>query len=459
MKILLIQPAKSPKTIGGEDVFLYEPLALEYLAAGVGPDHDVRILDMRLEKTLETVLAEFAPEIVGATAYTVHVDVVKSLFRQVKQWNPHTLTVVGGHHATVMPGDFLSPHIDLIVVGEGVFPFSEIVKRFEDGQSFEGIPGTFYGKGESVTGTPPQPDVNLDDFPFPNRKLTARYRTEYYSEWMRPLASIRTSKGCPYRCNFCAEWKVAGGHYYRRRPEQVVKELSGIDERFVFFADDESLVDVARMSILAQLIHEAGIRKQYFLYGRSDTIARNPGLLERWRKVGLERVFIGLEFYRDEDLAYIRKNSTAAENEKAVRILQDLGISVYASFIVRPDSSRSDFEGFHRYCRRMKLDYASFAVLTPLPGTDLYEEVKDRLITRDYAHFDFIHTALPTALPLAEFYSEYRRLYTSAIPMWRQILSLRKYHLPDVPALVAKGRKFYRRLERTPMDYGERSEG
>ena len=71
---------------------------------------------------------------------------------------------------------------------------------------------------------------------------------------MQPLASIRTSKGCPFRCNFCALWKIAGGRYLKREPEKIVQELAEIEEEFVFFADDESLVDVARMKRLAELI-------------------------------------------------------------------------------------------------------------------------------------------------------------------------------------------------------------
>lgn len=90
---------------------------------------------------------------------------------------------------------------------------------------------------------------------------------------MRPLASIRTSKGCPYRCSFCALWKVAGGRYPTREPAEVVKELFGIEEEYVFFADDES-----RMRTLASLIRDSGIRKRTFLYGRSDTIARHREL-------------------------------------------------------------------------------------------------------------------------------------------------------------------------------------
>ncbi|MEW6511045.1 MAG: radical SAM protein [Bacteroidota bacterium] len=454
MKVLLIQPPKSPRTIGGEDVFIYEPLALEYLAAGVKEDHDIRILDMRLEKDLGQVLGEFGPDIVGITAYTVHVNVVWNLFEQIKRWNPSTCTVVGGHHATVMPMDFVSPFIDVIVTGEGVSPFKEIVKRLERREKLDGIPGTAVTANGRLVSTPYEPDSDLDAFPFPDRTLTARYRGKYYSEWMKPLASIRTSKGCPYRCTFCAEWKIAGGHYLKRKPRRVVEELGEIGEEYVFFADDESLVDAPRMSELARRIKEAGIRKRYFLYGRSDTIARNPRLLDTWRDVGLERVFIGLEFFRDEDLAYVGKSSTASDNERAVRMLQDLGIDVYASFIVRPDFSHADFFSFRQYCRDLGLNYASFAVLTPLPGTDLYEEVRDQIVTRNYDDFDFIHTLLPTALPIKEFYREYRQLFMHAIPMRRQISQLKKYALRDIPGTILKGRRFYDRLATIHLEYG-----
>ena len=109
MRILLIEPAKAPISMAGEDVFLFEPLALEYVAAGVSSDHDVKILDMRLDRRLRRALEDFSPDVVGITAYTVHADVAKDLFRRVKNWNPEVLTVVGGHHATVAAADFVGP--------------------------------------------------------------------------------------------------------------------------------------------------------------------------------------------------------------------------------------------------------------------------------------------------------------------------------------------------------------
>jgi radical SAM superfamily enzyme YgiQ (UPF0313 family) len=461
MKILLVEPAKAPLTIGGEDVFLYEPLALEYMAAGVCNDHDVSILDLRLEKDLQEVLARSSPDVVGITSYTVHVNTVRRLFEQIKKWNPQVLTVVGGHHATVAPEDFSSPNIDLIVMGEGVFAFQEIVARFErgegfdgvPGEGFDGIPGVAFCRNGGLVKTEPMPVSDLDVFPFPDRHFTAQYRSQYFSEWMKPLASLRTSKGCPYRCKFCALWKLARGRYLKRQPEKVVEELAGLDEEFVFFADDESLVDASRMKTLAAMIREAGIQKRYFLYGRSDTIARNPDLLELWRGVGLERVFVGLEFFRDEDLEDIHKGSTLHDNEQAVNVLQGLGIDIYASFIVRPEFTRADFAAFRQYCRGLELDFATFAMLTPLPGTDFYQEVRDRLITHNYDYFDFVHTLLPTALPLKDFYEEYYQLYQTAIPFTKRLAMLRKMPLRDIPSLVASSYRTFHQLRKAYQDY------
>lgn len=453
MRILLIEPAKARVTIGGEDIHIFEPLALEYVAAGVAAEHEVRILDERLDHNVDDVLRDFRPEVVGITGYTVHVNAVRRLFERVKEWNPGTHTVVGGHHATVVPEDFISPSIDVVVIGEGVFPFQEIVGRLQAGQALDGIPGTAVRNNGRLCKTERPIQLDLDALPLPNRKLTARYRSQYYAEWMKPLASIRTSKGCPYRCSFCALWRLTGGSYLKRDPERVVEELAGIDEEYVFFADDESLVDAARMRTLARLIREAGIRKRYFCYGRSDTISRNPDLLAEWRDIGLERVFVGLESFRNEDLEIVGKGSSIDENERAVRILQNLGIDIYASFIVRPEFSKEDFAAFGRYCRSLKLNFAGFAVLTPLPGTDFYEDVKNHLLTHNYDLFDLIHTVLPTELPLQQFYTEYSKLLRTAVSPMNVLSFLGKYPLRELPSNLLKIYSWVSRLKKVHLDY------
>ncbi len=452
MNILLLQPAQATSTIGGDDVSMFEPLALEYLAAGIAPEHDVRVVDLRLDPDLEEALASFPPHVVGVTGYTVHVNSIKALCEGVKAWSPDILTVVGGHHATVRPHDFASPSVDLVVRGEGIDPFLEIVSRFQLGQSYEGITGVCHKIDGRFTIVEPASITDLDSVPAPARQLTARYRGRYFSEWMRPLASIRTSKGCPHRCSFCAQWKLSDGRYLRRSPESVVQELTGIEEPYVFFADDESLYDTVRMRRLAELIRVAGITKRYFLYARSETIVRAPDLLELWRDIGLERVFVGLEFFRESDLEYVHKGSTIADNERAVAILKSLGIEIYASFIVRPEFTRDDFEAFRRYVRSLRLNFATFAVLTPLPGTDLYDEVRDQIIDHNYDHVDFIHTLMAPALPPKEFYAECCRLYEGSLPLSSRLGLLRRIPFRDLPALQASGSRFRRRLRTAHLD-------
>ncbi|MCK9363472.1 MAG: B12-binding domain-containing radical SAM protein [Syntrophales bacterium] len=453
MNVLLIQPAKAQRTIGGEDFFINEPLALEYLASGIKDNHDVKILDMRFDKNLEEVLEDFKPNVVGITSYTVTVNTVKGLFERIKKIHPDIFTVVGGHHATVAAEDFLTPFIDLIVMGEGVFVFKEIISRLEKRKGFAGIPGIAYKEDSMLIKIPSDPITDLDIFPHPARELTQKYRQHYFTEWMKPLASIRTSKGCPFRCNFCALWKLTNGKYIRRKPENIVKELSEIKEDFVFFADDESLVDAERMKTLAGLIKEAGIKKRYFLYGRSDTIIKHPELIRIWKEIGLERVFVGLEFFRDEDLKFINKGSTVENNREAVKILQSNGIEIYASFMVRPEFTREDFKAFKKYCRSLALSFPTFSVLTPLPGTDFYEEVKGKLITKNYDLFDFIHTLLPTKLPLNEFFDNLNFLYMNAKSPIKALSFMMKYPLKEIPGLIALFLRFSRQVKNAYKDY------
>jgi radical SAM superfamily enzyme YgiQ (UPF0313 family) len=453
MKILLVQPAKPEKALGGEDFAIYEPLALEYLAAGVAGDHDVRILDMRLDHDLDLLLRNYQPDVVGITSYTVHVNPVKRLFQQIKTFNPDIVTIVGGHHATVIPEDFYTPFIDIIVVGEGVFPFREVIVRLEKKMDLSGIPGAIRMEHGALVLRQGDQGIDLDAFPFPRRDITADYRKSYFSEWMRPLASLRTSKGCHFRCQFCALWKLTGGRYLTRKPECIVEELSTIDEKYVFFSDDESLLDTKRMEILADLIQRAGIKKRYFLYGRSDTISKHPELVEQWKKIGLERVFVGLEFIRDTDLNLIRKGSTVENNVRAVQVLKGLGIDIFPMFIVKPEFDRRDFADLREYCLDLALDFVGFSVLTPLPGTDLYNDVKDRLINSNYDYFDFFHTLLPTILPVKDFYRELIALYKGSRSLKNQIKFMRKYRLRELPSLFRIYGDFMKRLNTLEQDY------
>ncbi len=176
-------------------------------------------------------------------------------------------------------------------------------------------------------------------------------------------------------------------------------------------------------------------------------------MLEKWKKIGLERVFVGLEFIRDADLNLIRKGSTVENNVRAVQVLKGLDIEIFPMFIVKPEFERKDFADLRKYCLDLELDFIGFSVLTPLPGTDLYDDVKDKLINFNYDYFDFFHTLLPTTLPVKDFYSELIALYNGSRSLKNQIKLMRKYRLRELPSLFRIYGDFVKRLNTLAQDY------
>ncbi len=428
MKILLIQPPSGTKH--SDKVYLHEPLALSYLGAGLKADgHEVALLDARLEPGIEAFLLRERPDLAGITGYTTQVNIIKEISARVKALLPEPFVVVGGHHATIRPEDFNDPNIDLVVIGEGVAAIREIARNLEQGMPLRGIPGLAL-PGREMEFSVPRPFTDLDCLPLPDRSLTARYRRNYFSEWLKPMASVRTSAGCRNQCRFCALWTITGGRYLRRDPERVVEELKTIEEPNVFFCDDESMCDARRMDVLADRIRDEDIRKRYFLYARADTIVRNPALFAKWRSIGLSQVFVGMESFSDDRLREMKKGITTDQQSAAARILEELGILLYASFTVDPGFTRDDFRALRRFVRKLRIRHAAFSVLTPLPGTRMYEERRGDLLAEKPELFDLLHTLLPTALPLHEFYSEFARLYKDAIPLKYGLRTLCRYGFP-----------------------------
>lgn len=455
LNILLIQPPSSDEL--NDRIFMFEPLALEYLGAGLQLDgHRVDIVDARITPDIEAACARLQPQVVGITGYTSQLNIIKNLATRLKARYPDLLIVVGGHHATVSPEDFNIPAIDLVVIGEGVFALREIAAMLSEAGAaadYLRIAGVARPDPAGLRLGPPRRYTPLDDLPLPDRSLTRAHRQHYFSEWFKPLASVRTSLGCTARCNFCSLWSITGGKYLRRAPEAVVEELKSVAEPNVFFCDDESMCDVKRMDRLADLIATAGLRKNYFLYGRVDTIVKHPELFAKWARVGLAQVFVGMEDYSDSRLAAMHKGIESAQQVEAARILDELGIMMYASYMVDPAFTRDDFRQLRDYVRRLKHKYATFTILTPLPGTELHRQRENELLSRKPELYDMLHALLPTTLPLAEFYEQYARLWTQAIPFHRLLPTLFRFGPRGILLRMRLFGTFLRRIRRAHLDY------
>ena len=421
MRILWVQPDPEYAT-GLHRWNVLEPLGLEMIGAALKGRHHMALLDMRLARGgLAAALADERPHVVGiSSTFTMGVRQTLDIAESVKAAAPQTFVIVGGHHPSLSPEDYAHPAVDAIVVGEGELTTQELVECLDAGDDPVQVPGLVVNRpeGQCATGSR-SPVGDLDLLPLPDRSLTRLYRARYHQAMVRPVASVETTRGCPYRCRFCAVWPFYQGQVRFKSPARVVEELAAVAEPNVFFTDDNFLVRADRAVEIAGLIRARDLRQNYYMQLRSDAIVRFPEIIGEWQEVGLRGVFIGFESPNQEGLERVNKHASVESNEQALDILRRHGIEPAASFIVDPSFGRDDFASLRDYVRRLKLKWPLFAVLTPLPGTALFEEMRERLTTSDYGLFDLVHAVLPTRLPLAEFYQELARLWQTAYPRWK----------------------------------------
>lgn len=413
MKVLLVQPPTHHR-FGLQAFMLPEPLGLQAIAASLIQEHEVRILDMRLEPTLWQELASFRPDAVGISAsFTSDVYSVYRTLQTVKDYNPHIRTFVGGQHATMVHSDF-SGRADAVVFGEGELTAHELLRAWEEAKPLQNVPGLAFLQEERWVQTELRPLVHdLDEIPYPAHFLTSKYLSHYFIGTRRPCASLEISRGCPYQCKFCSVWRFYRGSYRSRSPGKVAGELAKIESKDVFFTDDNALAQPSWMEELHGEIEKIGLKKRYLAQVRADSIVKYRGLLTKWRNIGLNTVFVGFEAITQRGLDQVGKQLRVNYIEDAIRTLRELDIAVMGSFLVNPDFGKEDFAALKSFVKQMKISIPVFSVLTPLPGTVLHEEKAQEITSSNYELYDLLHSVLPTRLELKSFYHECVRLNIS----------------------------------------------
>lgn len=395
-----------------------EPLHLEILAACLGEEHDVRILDMRIDANLMKVVEEFHPNIVGVTALTTEVYAARDVLMSVKAYDGDVFTVVGGHHCTLMPEDFMIPQVDAIAMGEGEFVLPPLIEELSrpghvhpnlanvPNLCWRGRDGRFVRNPRFVP-----PDHEMDSLPLPRRDLVDQYRSEYFFLFDKPDSSVAASRGCPYRCNFCSVHEFYGGRTRQMSAKRVMDEIRHVDTRHITFVDDNFLMNHRRENEIADLIRAEGIDMSFSMEARTDSIVRHPELVEKWVGVGLYAMLLGLEGATDDALKNVNKSNKLKTNDEAIRILKSLGVIIWGAFIVDPQWKADDFKRLRDYVDEKEITHTQFTVLTPLVGTQLYREWFDELLTYDYTCYDTLHAVVPTRMPREDFYKNFARLY------------------------------------------------
>lgn len=417
MRVLLVRPPVPPHAIGLKHIMICEPLELEYVAAGLDR-HDVKIFDMILERDLERVLRDFAPDVLGTSCYITGVNEVKKICRTVKAWRRDCWTVVGGVQASQAPEDFADPAIDCIVRGDGTTIMPELLDALAGNRRLDEIPGLAFPDGDDGVVCTAERTYMSDPnaLPFPRRDLVGHLRHRYYYLFHQPVATLKTTWGCPYRCNFCYTWRITEGIAYSRSPESIADELATVEAEDVYIVDDIFLTNRRRLTELAEILRRRGIQKKYLCYSRADFVAHNEDIIAEWAGLGLTAVFIGLEAPTDAELDSMDKRCTVDSNRRAISVLRRHGVDTYGSLITQPDYLPADWRRLWRFIDENGLYYLNISPLTPQPGTLIWEKHRDDIVVPREAHglWDFTHVLLPTAMPLKSYYRALLRTYARA---------------------------------------------
>ena len=154
---------------------------------------------------------------------------------------------------------------------------------------------------------------------------------------------------------------------------------------------------------------------------RSDTIIKNQDLFEDLAGAGLQFFTVGIESFSDSDLDFYKKKTSVEINTQAIHILKKLNIYIIAHFIVRPEYTKEDFRKLFGYVYEFNLFRTAFPILTPLPGTELYQETQCTFVITNFDFFDFTHSILPTRLDSRAFYRQLTNMYMKSYSVWRLI--------------------------------------
>lgn len=386
MRVMLIRPparhtveSEVPEAVEAENLS-YPPLAI--LAIGTflreKTHHEVVILDAQLDNLgydeVEEKIRAWGPDVVGLTCFTVQlVDVHKCVAAARNAGTKYI--VLGGPHINDFPEESLAlPDVDAIVKGEGQEPMRQLLACWEKGEVAKGIPGVMSHPDDPI----PQDDVyysnNLDEYPIADLDMIEYERYYDVMGGGGIFTTLVSSRGCPYRCTFCNTPR----HRYRvMTPERVCDEIQvaldkGITE--FYFVDDTFNITNKRVHELCDEIIRRDQKLSWTVRFRVKGVDR--ALLEKMKAAGCGRIQFGVEQGTEEGLLRLKKDVTSREIEHAFQLCREVGIRTVAYFMIGTptERSRQDVLDTIEYSVKLDPDFVMYNILTPFPGTTLYDE-------------------------------------------------------------------------------------
>lgn len=343
-------------------------LGLLYLAACTPDGHELRYIES--EDGEAGILQLEQCDLVAISTFTAQVRDAYTIADRLR--GAGVLVAMGGLHVSVQP-DEARLHADHVIIGEGENVWPEVVRAAERGEA-----GRMWRAAE-------YPPVNVGSLPVPRYDLL---RNRDYNR-----ITVQTSRGCPWRCHFCASNVMLGNPYRKRPVAHVVRDIEAAiaahGQPFIEFADDNTFVDKKWSKSLVRAITPLGIK----WFTETDiSVADDEELLALLADSGCRQLLIGLESPTGSALdgVELRANFKQGRFERyahAVRLIQSHGITVNGCFVIGLDGHGPEiFEAVERFVNELSLYEVQITVLTPFPGTPLYATLlKEHRILEEHA--------------------------------------------------------------------------
>jgi anaerobic magnesium-protoporphyrin IX monomethyl ester cyclase len=360
------------------------PVSLVALAATIDGRHDIKILDLNVEKDPLTVLQngldEFRPTIVGITFTTATINRMVQIADAAKAFDKDINVVVGGPHATGFPEDTLAhDSVDIVVRGEGDFSFPEII----EGNDLETIDGISFKTEDGIINNLPRTSIkNLDILPNPAWHLYDLTKVGYKNSRLvsrkNPAGFIETSRGCVYKCTFCNK-NIFGRRFGKKSPERVIEEIkfmlaSGFKE--IHIVDDMFSTDIKRAKKICDMIMEENLKFPWTLQNGLRVDSVDEELLFKLKQAGCYRVTFGVESGNQRILDNIKKEITLDQVRNAVKWGNKAGLEIFGYFMLAlPGETVETMDDTINFAKELDFDYVKFTVMMPLPDTEIYDDM------------------------------------------------------------------------------------
>jgi anaerobic magnesium-protoporphyrin IX monomethyl ester cyclase len=341
------------------------------------------------EESLERI-RKTSPKIVGVYSMFSMKHPALQMAKLLK--NSCEMLVAGGPLPTLSPRDFLND-FDVVAIGEGEQTMLELVSAVENSRSLSTVKGIVFRKPKKnddpeVVYTPQRGFIqDLDRLRFPARDLfdNESYKNHYFRNFGYTITSIMTSRGCPFQCDFCSR-AVFGNVFRTRSATNIVDEMENVQalgyDR-IWFADDCFTLDRKRLLNICDEVIRRKLRIEWECLSRVDTIDTETA--QKMKQAGCIRVFFGIESGNDQVLALMRKKANANLAKKAVLTTKSAGIQVGAFFIVGyPGETDETVLDTLKFASSLPVDYLSFTMPYPIPGTAFYDRVRDNIQFDDW---------------------------------------------------------------------------